>query len=150
MEDINDNVPKFERDSYSIEFSEDAKIGKDGDTNSGNFTHPPTPCPPLVLFIIKLVQTRSGQYLPEGTSGRFWGPPTHFHHRVIFRCAPFNIFLVIVVNDADMDNNGKVEFSIKQDQPTFGIFSKAGFSSNQNASVSCPIRKQMLDFVTFW
>ena len=35
LEDINDNVPKFERDSYSIEFSEDAKIGKDGDTNSG-------------------------------------------------------------------------------------------------------------------
>ena len=68
LEDINDNVPKFERDSYSIEFSEDAKIGKDGDTNSGNFTHPPTPCPPLVLFIIKLVQTGSGQYLPEGTN----------------------------------------------------------------------------------
>ena len=35
LEDINDNAPKFERDSYSIEFSEDAKIGKDGDTNSG-------------------------------------------------------------------------------------------------------------------
>ena len=87
---LNDNVPKFERDSYSIEFSEDAKIGKDGDTNSGNFTHPPTPCPPLVLFIIKLVQTRSGQYLPEVTSGRYWGPPTHFHHRLMFRCAPFN------------------------------------------------------------
>ena len=35
LEDINDNVPKFERESYSIEFSEDAKIGKDGDTSSG-------------------------------------------------------------------------------------------------------------------
>ena len=44
LEDINDNVPKFERDSYSIEFSEDAKIGKDGDTNSGKFLHPPTHC----------------------------------------------------------------------------------------------------------
>ena len=44
LEDINDNVPKFERDSYSIEFSEDAKIGKDGDTNSGKFLQPPTHC----------------------------------------------------------------------------------------------------------
>ena len=54
------------------------------------------------------------------------------------------LFEVIVVNDADMDNNGKVEFSIKQDQPTFGIFSKAGFSSNLIAYVSCPIKRQRL------
>jgi len=58
-------------------------------------------------------------------------------------------FSVIVVNDADMDNNGKVEFSIKQDQPTFGIFSKAGFSSNQIASVYRPIREKRLIFNIF-
>ena len=56
---------------------------------------------------------------------------------------------VIVVNDADMDNNGKVEFSIKQDQPTFGIFSKEGFSSNQITSVCCPIGEQRLIFNIF-
>ena len=55
LEDINDNVPKFERDSYSIEFSEDAKIGKDGDTNSGKCLHPPTHSLTSVTFSTRII-----------------------------------------------------------------------------------------------
>ena len=130
LEDINDNVPKFERDSYSIEFSEDAKIGKDGDTSSGTFHNHPR-------IAYAFFTLNRPQYLPEGTL---------MNHLRIINATSFS---VIVVNDADMDNNGKVEFSIKQDQPTFGIFSKAGFSSNQIASVYCPIREKGLIFNIF-
>ena len=136
LEDINDNVPKFERDSYSIEFSEDAKIGKDGDTNSGIFYNHPR-----ITYALSTQHTP--QYLPEGI---FVNHLRIINTRLFFDA---NIFSVIVVNDADMDNNGKVEFSIKQDQPTFGIFSKEGFSSNQIASVCCPIGEQRLIFNIF-
>ena len=60
LEDINDNVPKFERDSYSIEFSEDAKIGKDGETNSGTFYD-------NSRITYALSTQQRPQYLPEGT-----------------------------------------------------------------------------------
>ena len=119
----------FERDSYSIEFSEDAKIGKDGDTNSGIFYNHPR--------ITYALSTQHTQFLPEGTFVN--------HLRIINT----RIFSVIVVNDADLDNNGKVKFSIKQDQPTFGIFSKESFSSNHIASVCCPMREQRFIFNFF-
>ena len=80
------------------------------------FLQPPTHC---LRNVYPAYNTP--QYLPEGI---FVNHLRIINTRLFFDA---NIFSVIVVNDADMDNNGKVEFSIKQDQPTFGIFSKEGF-----------------------